>query len=77
MVRNLICSISNCEPVELIDDRWRVCLCGGGVGAKERSEISKLSLKLFVREGLSEIDIDDMAVVVGRMVIDEKVRRRQ
>lgn len=53
----------DCEHVELIDDCWRVCLCSGGVGAKDRSEISKLSLKLFVRAGLSEMDIEDMTVV--------------
>jgi hypothetical protein len=37
-------------------------LCGGGVGAKERSDISKLSLKLLDRSYFARFDIEDMAV---------------
>jgi hypothetical protein len=68
------------EAMELIDDRSRAWLCGGGVGAKERSDISKLSPKLFVRPCFVEVDTEDMTVwrVVKewkeRHIVNDKLR---
>lgn len=70
-------------PEELVDwelveffniDFVRGCLCSGGVGGKVRSEISKLSLKLFDRARFSGIDVEDMSMVSSSCLVREQAR---